>query len=39
MIICNRCETEVKFDDVSDGYFAFCPEHYEDLYEIETRKK
>jgi transcription initiation factor IIE alpha subunit len=39
VIICNRCETEVTFDEVSEGYFAFCPKHDEDLYKIETRQQ
>jgi len=33
---CNRCHTTVLFTDVSDGYFAQCPEHDEDLFQFET---
>jgi hypothetical protein len=35
-IVCNRCETPVVFKDVSPGYFAVCPNHDEDLYQMET---
>jgi hypothetical protein len=38
MIICKRCNSEVSFKDVSPGYYAVCPEHYEDLYKFETEK-
>jgi hypothetical protein len=37
--VCARCNTPVEFSDVSEGYFATCPNHDEDLYEFETRKK
>jgi len=37
MYVCNRCNTPVVFEDVSPGYFAVCPEHYEDLYKFETK--
>jgi len=33
--VCNRCNTPVIFETVSKGYFAVCPKHDEDLYEIE----
>jgi hypothetical protein len=33
---CNRCDATVLFTGVSDGYFAVCPQHYEDLYKFET---
>ena len=33
---CNRCNTEVSFDDVSPDYYAVCPRHDEDLYKFET---
>jgi hypothetical protein len=36
VFVCRRCETPVVFDDVSEGYFAVCPEHDEDLYVFET---
>ena len=36
MIICNRCLTPVIFNDVSEGYYAVCPEHEEDLYQFEN---
>lgn len=35
-VICARCKTEVSFNEVSGGYFAVCPEHYEDLFQFET---
>jgi len=36
MTACLRCGTKVSFENVSEGYFAVCPQHDEDLYEIET---
>lgn len=36
MKLCKRCGTPVSFDEVSDGYYAVCPQHDEDLYEFET---
>ena len=39
MVICARCKTKVSFKNVSDGYYAVCPEHYEDLYKFETINK
>ena len=36
--VCSRCGDEVSFSDVSDGYFAYCRYHGEDLYEFETKK-
>jgi hypothetical protein len=36
-IVCDRCETEVSFEDVSAGYYAVCLKHDEDLYQIETK--
>ena len=38
MIICQRCGTKVSFKNVSEGYYAVCPAHDEDLYEIETEE-
>jgi hypothetical protein len=38
MEICSRCETPVSFENVSEGYYAVCPEHYEDLYRFEVNK-
>jgi hypothetical protein len=35
-VVCARCKTEVSFNEVSEGYFAVCPEHYEDLLQFET---
>jgi hypothetical protein len=35
-IVCARCNTPVVFKDVSPGYYAVCPEHDEDLYQMET---
>lgn len=37
--VCNRCFTEVNYSAATDGYYAFCPEHDEDLYkhEVTTR--
>lgn len=32
---CRRCGTFVRFDEVSDGYYAYCPQHDEDLYKGE----
>jgi len=36
MRIHNRCGTPVTYDEISDGYFAVCPECDEDLYSFET---
>lgn len=38
---CNRCHSIVdqSKDNVSEGYFAYCPNHDEDLYEFECTKK
>lgn len=36
-IVCNRCDTPVSFDDVSQGYWAVCPQHDEDLFMIECK--
>ena len=38
MILCARCKKEVSFENVSDGYFAVCSFHDEDLYSFETIK-
>ena len=38
MEVCARCKTPVVFDDVSAGYYAVCPEHYEDLYKFEVEE-
>lgn len=34
--VCRRCGTPATFDEVSDGYYAYCPKHDEDLYPFET---
>jgi hypothetical protein len=36
--VCTRCESEVSFENVSEGYYAVCLEHDEDLYKIETQE-
>lgn len=36
--VCDRCQTPVTYDNVSDGYYAVCPNHDEDLYKIEVKK-
>jgi hypothetical protein len=36
MRVCSRCRSEVVFVEVSPGYYAVCPEHFEDLFEFET---
>jgi hypothetical protein len=33
---CNRCQSIVSFEAVSNGYFAYCQMHDEDLYQFET---
>ena len=33
---CARCGAEVIFENVSKGYFGYCPNHDEDLFEFET---
>jgi hypothetical protein len=33
---CARCGTKVSFRNVSMGYFCYCPNHDEDLFEFET---
>ena len=35
--VCSRCKTVVdrNKEAVTDGYFAYCPEHDEDLFQIE----
>ena len=33
---CARCGAEVIFENVSAGYFCYCPNHDEDLFEFET---
>lgn len=35
--VCCRCETPVSFEDVSQGYYAACPAHNEDLYSFEVK--
>lgn len=35
--VCNRCNTPVEFQDVTPGYFAWCPHHDEDLYKFECK--
>jgi uncharacterized protein YcgL (UPF0745 family) len=34
--VCRRCNTEVLYTDVSEGYYAQCPEHDEDLFKFEV---
>ena len=36
--VCARCSTEVSFKAVSEGYYAVCGWHDEDLFEFETRE-
>jgi hypothetical protein len=36
MRVCSRCETPVEYENVSSGYYAYCPSHDEDLYQFET---
>ncbi len=31
-----RCDTPISFEDVSDGYYAQCPECDEDLFTFEV---
>lgn len=35
--LCNRCDRPVEFDPntVTQGYFAWCPYHDEDLFKFE----
>ena len=33
---CARCGIKVSFENVSMGYFCYCPNHDEDLFEFET---
>ncbi len=35
---CKRCGTVVVFSDVSEGYYAVCPYHDEDLFEFEVEE-
>ena len=39
--ICSRCKTVVEQgeDTVTKGYFAYCPTHDEDLYQVECELK
>lgn len=37
--VCARCYTPVSYEDVSDGYYAVCNQHYEDLYKFETMEE
>ena len=32
---CRRCGSVVSFEEVSEGYYAVCPQHFEDLYKME----
>jgi hypothetical protein len=36
--VCARCKGLLKFrkNIVSPDYYAYCPNHYEDLYKFET---
>jgi len=36
--ICSRCKQKLKFKNTSAGYYANCPNCYEDLYKFETIK-
>lgn len=36
--VCDRCARPVTFFGVSDGYYAACEYHDEDLYQFETTK-
>lgn len=38
MIVCRRCKTEVQFTEVTEGYYAVCPTHDEDLFTFETEE-
>lgn len=38
MLACVRCGTQVSFENVSEGYYAVCPSHDEDLYKIEVEE-
>jgi hypothetical protein len=33
---CNRCDTQVSYENVSVGYSCVCNNCYEDLYLVET---
>ena len=33
---CVRCDSLVSRINVSQGYFAYCPTHDEDLYRVEV---
>lgn len=33
---CGRCGTIVEWDNVSEGYYAYCPTHDEDLFSWEV---
>ena len=39
--ICSRCKTVVEQGEVmvTKGYFAYCPTHDEDLYQVECELK
>jgi hypothetical protein len=37
--VCNRCNTPVEFENVTPGYFAWCPHHDEDLFKFECKIK
>ena len=39
MKVCSRCDTPVIYEDVSQGYYAVCPTHDEDLYQFETKEQ
>ena len=36
MILHNKCDTQVSFNQVTNGYYAQCPKCDEDLYSFET---
>lgn len=39
MVVCIRCQNKVSFEEVSNGYYAVCLYHNEDLYKFETEVK
>ena len=34
---CARCDSVLSFDEVSDNYYAYCPQHDEDLDKWECK--
>lgn len=35
IIVCHRCQSKVSIENVSKGYYAYCPTHDEDLFSFE----